>query len=72
MVVVITVMNNKGHGFTKWIGKPVNVFPAIICTAVAFIRETNKELKLKPGTMAKFMDQEVNRMLEEGENDGEN
>ena len=69
MVVLITVMNKKGKGRTKWIGKPAEVLPAIIGTAVTFIQETHKELKLKPTTMAKFMDLEVNRMLEEGGTD---
>ena len=71
MVVLITVMRKNGHGWTKWIGKPSDVFCAVIGTAVAFIRGTNKELKLKPDTMAKFMDMEVNRMLGEGETEHE-
>lgn len=61
MVVVITVMKKNGHGWTKWIGKPSDVFCAVIGTAVAFIRRTHN-----PGAMAKLMELEVNRMLEEG------
>ena len=46
MVVLITVMNKKGQGRTKWIGKPAEVLPAIIGTAVTFIQETHKDHSL--------------------------
>lgn len=67
MVVLITVMNKKGKGRTIALGDPDEVFLSVIGTAVDIIKATHKHLGLKPGTMAKFMDLEVNRMLEEGE-----
>lgn len=71
MVVLITVMNKKGKGRTIALGKPEDMFLSVIGSAVEIIKRTHKYIGLKPDTMAKFMDMEVNRMLGEGETEHE-